>query len=129
MSIDSRELLVVAQKCALFNDEAGYRTSISKSYYAVYHTVCDILENGPTTSHQGVIDYLQGDAQRGSEKYQPTPLKALSFILTNMKGQRKIADYYLNNTMNHQDSQIAIKTAEKALERISEMTKSKIAEL
>lgn len=126
MSITSSDLIDVAKKCITFQSESGFRTSISKSYYAVYHSVCELLQNGPSASHQGVIDYLQGDAQRGSEKYSPKELKALSFVLSNLKGQRKIADYYLNDNVEKDKASVAIRTAEKALERIVNMSEVKI---
>lgn len=128
MSVTCDEILNVAENCLSFNSEAGGRSAISRAYYASYHFVHPILENGPNDSHQGLIDYLQGDALRGNEKYNTIDLKALSFMLSNLKGKRKVADYYLGHTISKIDAEVAVGTSKRVLAKVYEMIKEDIVQ-
>lgn len=128
MSVTCEDIVDIADKCLSFNSEVGDRSAISRAYYASYHFVYPVLENGPTDSHQGLIDYLQGDAIRGGEKYNAMDLKAISFMLSNMKSKRKVADYYLDQNVKRIDAEVAVLTSKKLLEKVHQMISPDIAQ-
>lgn len=125
MPVNSHDFLTFAKDCHKRKDEIGYRNAIARSYYSAYHHVLPCMVNGPKDSHQGLIDYLQGDASRGSETYEAKYLKGISYILGQLKAQRIIADYRLDQSISPQQSEVAILTTEKLFAKCAEMTKSR----
>lgn len=128
MSVTCSDILNFADSCLLNKTEVSDRAAISRAYYSSYHNVYPILENGPNDSHQGLINYLQNDAVKCGEPYNYKDLRALSFMLANMKGLRKIADYYLSEPIKRIDAEVTVKTAGRVLEKVSEMTAAKKAQ-
>lgn len=124
MSVNSHDFLGFAKDCHDRNDEIGYRNAIGRAYYGSYHHVLPTMTNGPKDNHQELINYLQGDACRGYEKYDAKYLKGIGFILGQLKGQRIIADYRLDQHVSSRQSSLAIGMAERLFEKCSEMTKS-----
>ncbi|WED20954.1 hypothetical protein L3Q72_09915 [Vibrio sp. JC009] len=106
MPITPQELLEHAE--VLHNNstsEADYRTTISKSYYAMYHSVLAILDNEPpAVSGQGVhaslISYLDSQDAKDCEQHDPKVLKSLSYILAQYKSKRVLADYKLRELVS-----------------------------
>lgn len=60
-----------------------------------------------------------------AEPYPKKTLIGLGIALQSLKDQRIISDYKLEATISELDSQVAIKTAEKLLNRCAEMVKTK----
>ncbi|PHM46616.1 hypothetical protein [Xenorhabdus miraniensis] len=127
MSITCQDLLNFAEDCSSRNDEVGYRNAISRAYYAAYHNVYPAMQGGPKDNHQGLIDYLKTDSWKGNEIYNKTDLIALGYMLQSLKDNRILSDYKLSHDMNETDARVAITTSKKVFEKITEMTKSKIA--
>lgn len=126
MSVTSDDFIAFAKDCCSRKDEIGYRNAIARAYYGAYHHVLPHLKNGPKENHQGLIDYLTKMAWRDdAEPYSGNSLKGLGFGLQALKDQRIICDYRLDETVTEQQSAIAIRTAEKLLQRCSDMVKSK----
>ncbi|MBL5932263.1 hypothetical protein [Lelliottia amnigena] len=124
MPVNSHDFLGFAKDCHARADEIGYRNAIGRAYYSSYHHVLPTMANGPKDSHQGLIDYLHGDACRGHETYDPKYMKGIGFILTQLKAQRIIADYRLDQQVSAKQSGLAIGMAERLIDKCSEMTKS-----
>ncbi|POU76103.1 hypothetical protein C3370_03880 [Leclercia sp. LSNIH7] len=124
MSVNSHDILGFAKDCHDRNDEIGYRNAIGRAYYSSYHHVLPTMNNGPKDSHQGLIDYLHGDACRGYETYDTKYMKGIGFILSQLKAQRIIADYRLDQNVSSRQSSVAIGMAERLIDKCSEMTKS-----
>lgn len=124
MPVNSHDLLSFAKDCHDRADEIGYRNAIGRAYYSSYHHVLPAMVNGPKESHQGLINYLQGDACRGHEAYDPKYMRGIGFILTQLKAQRIIADYRLDQHVTSKQSGLAINMAVRLIEKCAEMTKS-----
>lgn len=117
MPVSPVDFISFAKICVTGKDEISYRNAIARSYYAAYHTVCPLMLNGPKDSHQGLINYLHGDAQRGFESYAPNSLRALGHALQSLKDQRIACDYDLADDFDESDANTVIRTAEKLILR------------
>lgn len=123
MSVTSNDFLLFAKDCITRSDEIGYRNAVARAYYAAYHHVLPCMEHGPKDSHQGLIDYLKGDAWRASsEKYERTSLAALAIALQSLKDQRIVSDYCLDSDIDKLSANTAVRTAEKLMDRCNQMT-------
>lgn len=125
MPVNSEDFLGFAKDCHKRNDEIGFRNAIARSYYGAYHHVLPCMAHGPKDSHQGLIDYLQGDASRGSEAFDAKYLKGISFILSQLKAQRIVADYRLDQPVTFKQSEVAIGMTERLFDKCAEMLKSR----
>lgn len=114
-----------SQKIAIKEkDEIGYRNAIARAYYGAYHHVLPYLTNGPTENHQGLINYLVNESWKGNEPYSKSDMVGLGFALQSLKDQRIICDYRLCDTITGTQSSVAIRTAEKLMQRCVDMKKS-----
>lgn len=122
MSVQCTDFLKFAIDSSARGDEIGYRNAVARSYYCAYHRVNGMMKKGPKDSHQGLIDYLHGDAWRLScELYEKKYLVALAHTLKAMKDQRVISDYGLNDSVDKMNSDAAIATCNKLLDRCRDM--------
>lgn len=126
MSVNGRDFLIVADKCFELENETGYRSSISRSYYGFYHETCSILTCCPPTTHDGVVHYLLNDARRKGEPYDLMSLVQLGAVLQQQKIKRKKADYELGSSVTESEAASAICVVKKMLAKIDEM-KSMVA--
>lgn len=124
MSINGRDFITAAEKCLELNEESGIRSCISRSYYGMYHEVCNLLTNCPPTSHEGVISYLAGDARRKQEPYTPISLTQLSAILKQQKTKRKLADYDLNYNFTKLEAESSLEVGKKMIKKVDELKNS-----
>lgn len=126
MPVTSNDFIELAKFCASRKDEIGYRNAVARAYYGAYHHVVPHLEHGPKDNHQGLIDYLTTMAWRdGSEPFPKNALIGLGMALQSLKDQRIVSDYRLDATITELDSNVAIKTAEKLLQKCNDMAKPK----
>lgn len=123
MSVSGQDFIEFAEKCVTFDDEIGFRNAIGRSYYGVYHEICDKLEKCPSTeSHQGVRDYLTNTAWlKGYEPFEKFKLIQIGVWLRHMYTRRKWADYQLDRDMAKTDAEAAIIMAKRAMDAIKVM--------
>ncbi|WP_227720563.1 hypothetical protein [Yersinia proxima] len=121
MPVTSDDFLNFARDCVIRDDEIGFRNAVARSYYSAYHLVNPLMRNGPKDNHQGLIDYLKGDASRGHESYSKRNLIAVAYILQSLKDQRIICDYELNDLIGELQAKTAIITTEKLMTKCTEM--------
>lgn len=124
MPVSSQDFIEFAKDCQNRNDEIGYRNAIARAYYGAYHHVLPCLSKGPTDNHQGLINYLVNEAWKGNEPFSKTDMIGLGYALQSLKDQRIVCDYRLGDTITATQSQTAIRTVEKLLQRCADMTKS-----
>ncbi|MDE9544769.1 hypothetical protein [Xenorhabdus bovienii] len=127
MSITCQDLLSFAEDCFSRKDEVGFRNAISRAYYAAYHNVYPAMQGGPKDNHQGLIDYLKTESWKDNEEYKKPDLLALGYMLQTLKDNRILSDYKLSHDVKKIDAEMAIATSRKVLEKITEITQSKIA--
>ncbi|HBW6190077.1 TPA: hypothetical protein ME995_000253 [Klebsiella pneumoniae] len=126
MPVTSNDFISFAKDCSSRKDEIGYRNAIARAYYGAYHHVLPYMKHGPKDNHQGLIDYLSTMAWKdGAEAYPKATLMALGYALQSLKDQRIICDYRLELTVEELEANVAVRTAEKLLQRCEEMAKSK----
>lgn len=99
MSVSGKDFLEFAEFSLDLDTEIGFRNSVSRAYYSIYHTVLDIIEgNIPNYSgggsHSSLIKYLEDSSN--PEKYDKRQLKRLSYILKQQRDLRCDADYELD---------------------------------
>lgn len=114
MAIQKEDFLAFAK--ALPEDcEINLRNAISRAYYAAYHGCLEIYRADNSADggvHSKLIAGLknssvQKDRQRG-------------FILEQLKSLRTTADYYLSESIDLKDKQMAIKQTERLLKLLQE---------
>ncbi|HBE9077671.1 hypothetical protein [Serratia fonticola] len=127
MPVSSIDIHNFAKDCIDRKDEIGYRNAIARTYYSAYHLVSPLMKNGPKENHQGLIDYIKGDAARGCEKYERKYLIAISYILQALKDQRIISDYRLEEIVDELQAKAAVATTEKLVVKCGEMTRDSAA--
>lgn len=98
MSVVGSDILNVAEDCLLMKHEAGYRSCISRAYYAMYHETNSCLVAAPHFSsnhHSNLIGYLTNTAETKAEPYDSKKLKVLGYNLKQQRDARNDADYHL----------------------------------
>lgn len=115
MSVKPSEFLDFAESILASCQEINCRNAISRSYYSLYHSVCEKLKNCPPTSHQGVISYLRNKNQ---ESLDPMTMRKIAAILEQTKKQRHVADYDLNHNIDESDAKSTLILVKKGLELI-----------
>lgn len=126
MTVSSQDFISFAKDCITRNDDIGFRNAVGRAYYGAYHHVNGLMTNGPRSSHQGLIDYLKKSSWReNNEAYDKKYLVALSYALQSLKDQRVIADYELSANFVEMDANISVVTAEKLIEKCTDMLREK----
>lgn len=119
MSVVGQDFINFAEKCLADGDEIGYRNTVGRAYYGVYHEICSKLEHCYVlTSHEGVREYLMKAAQCKKEPFDKAELKKIGVFLHNLHVQRKWADYQLTRDMDKSDAESALNVAKKAMTTI-----------
>ncbi|HFI1945776.1 TPA: hypothetical protein ACOEXB_004376 [Yersinia enterocolitica] len=100
MPISSLEFLSSAEVCLSEQCEMGYRNSISRGYYALYHEIKENLTCLPAYTrdhHSSLIKYLRNKAENKLEPYDPAKLKSMAYKLEQQRLARNEADYDLSS--------------------------------
>lgn len=121
MSIQGKDFIDASRACLDTKSESGFRSAISRAYYAMYHETCCILTCCPPTTHDGVVKYLTSDARRKGEPYELMSLTQLGAVLKQQKIKRKRADYELAETITQTEAEGSISVVDKMLTKIAEM--------
>ncbi|MDU5474030.1 MULTISPECIES: hypothetical protein [unclassified Pantoea] len=121
MSIQGKDILLVAESCADKAEEHFSRSAISRAYYALYHEACSILQNCPPTTHDGVVQYLLTDSRRKAEPYELMDLIRIGAVLKQQKEKRKAADYDLALHITQTEATSSVNAVRKILDKISEI--------
>ncbi|ENU7736862.1 hypothetical protein ACE3YX_003475 [Salmonella enterica] len=96
MAINDSDFLKFAVDCYRRNDEIGFRNSISRSYYAIYHKSLANVEmpDCTTNHHAALINYIDGLGNKNNQN-----MKEVARLLRLMRKARNDADYNLDVTM------------------------------
>lgn len=99
MAVSADNILEIAKRCLEMQCEAGYRSCISRAYYAMYHQTLASLQCVPNYSanhHSNLIGYLTNPVETKSEPYDSKKLKVLGYNLKQQRDARNEADYHLS---------------------------------
>lgn len=98
MAVTSNDVLEVANECLKQHCEGGYRSCISRSYYAMFHHTLDCLEHVPRFSsnhHANLIGYMTNKSENKLEPFDSHKLKILGYSLRQQRDARNESDYDL----------------------------------
>ena len=130
MAIKPEEFLTTAKELLRSDKktESDQRTAISRSYYAMYHKVLSILENGPliyagTGYHAGLITYLENSASL--ELIEQRQLQRLAYQLKHCRSHRVLADYGIQEGISSKIVNDSITTAERCLQLADQLAAAK----
>jgi uncharacterized protein (UPF0332 family) len=123
MTIKSDDFLDSSQHCLNFACEVGYRNTISRAYYSMYHKAQEELKNIPSCTrdhHSNLIKYMRGDLGVPREELSPARLKILGYELRQMRQARNESDYRISESSIGESVAIeSIETAKNFFRRIS----------
>lgn len=113
MPSTSADFLQFAENCLLMDCEIGFRNSVSRSYYAMYHEALTNLTALPkyeSNHHSSLIGYLKNKSENKHEPFDAFKMKSLGYRLDQQRRARHEADYDLN------DCEVSKDGAESAIE-------------
>lgn len=118
MAVKSQQLLDYAKSVIEQESEAACRCAASRSYYAMYHAVTEIITQpipnyGGGGVHFKLIEHLQ-DRNNG-EPYEHSKQRSLAYMLRMGRDNRVRADYKIDDEFDKTDAQSTISTAERVL--------------
>lgn len=106
MAVKSTDLLQVAHECMSQQTEAGYRSCVSRSYYAMFHHSLACLEHVPhfvSNHHANLIGYMTNKSENKFELFDAQRLKVLGYNLRQLRDARNESDYDLSNITVSED--------------------------
>lgn len=109
--MDAKEFLRIAKKLIRYNSEANWRTSIGRSYYAVFNYLkeeCSLLNITISSTGEGHGELAENFNNSGIAEGVIIGSK-----LNDLRSQRNIADYELKQVMSQATAKLMY---EKALE-------------
>ena len=106
--------------------EIEFRNVMSRSYYTMYHSALEILDNAPPSyvgqgSHASLSTYLESN----DETYDSRSLIALSYMLKQYKAKRCIADYVLSENVTKEQATESLNAAKRFTQKCNELAQQK----
>ena len=110
--MDPLEFLNVAGNLCESREESERRTSVGRSYFALFNHLrikLDAIKQIPTTdeAHQAVVHYLT--------RTNNPKLSSVGQSLKNLRSSRNVADYRLEDTVDQDYSRVALARARNAV--------------
>jgi hypothetical protein len=105
MSIDTSDLLRLAQQLAAGDSECEWRSGASRAYYAAYHKALDVADlclppsSAATGLHRQLSNRFQAEGKTGAR---------LAYALVALKRVRTRADYLLAASFSQRDATDAV---------------------
>lgn len=132
MGVLCKDFLFSAKEQFKTEAEINYRNAASRAYYAALHACKIITDDQPDYSdingtHNRVINQLENYPIKSGTKEVDLSIRALGYTLRQFKLVRNRADYYLDDPFIKLDAESSIKTSEKILNKVSELTKNAVA--
>lgn len=108
------------------SSEVYCRNAVSRTYYSMYHKVLSILDKEPLSYpgkgvHGSLITYLESDAAN-DESIDFMKLKALSYMLRQVRERRVCADYKLEEAIALKDAEESINMAKRFIDKCDSLT-------
>ncbi|RKT94341.1 UNVERIFIED_ORG: uncharacterized protein (UPF0332 family) [Pantoea allii] len=129
MTVKSADFLQAACECLAQQSEAGYRSCISRAYYAMFHhtQACLLhLPNYSSNHHVNLIGYMTSKSESRNEPFDSHSLKVLGYNLKQLRDARNEADYDLENvTVSEDMAQFGYKCAQLYFTKWADLEASK----
>ncbi len=119
MSVTHQHFLDSARVFLSGTSEMDCRNAASRSYYAAYHICLNLGRQFPDFAdekygvHEKLIKKLENARDRN--------IKSIGYVLRTCKVSRNKADYSLEEKFSKQEAEMAIKQAERIVQRYSEI--------
>jgi hypothetical protein len=112
--MDPLDFLEVARALSRSAKESERRTSIGRSYYAIFNHLCLRLYPiakmpGTAEDHQAVVHYLMSANH--------VDLHSVGQSLKDLRDSRTVADYKMLETVGESQSEFALKKSDKAIQK------------
>ncbi|EMC2457160.1 hypothetical protein VB891_002286 [Vibrio cholerae] len=109
MSIEIRDFITAAEHCKAMDNELGYRTCVSRVYYAMYHEALSFVgKDLPSFEgvgvHKKLVEYLLNPPPEMKNKQLRSKHKRAARILGMWKNKRVCADYELDSAVQPGDA-------------------------
>ena len=116
--MDPLDFLKVACNLHESDHESDRRTSIGRSYFALFNYLrrkVESVKNVPASdeAHQAVVHYLEGANDRD--------LQSVGQSLRNLRASRNKADYHLDESVGHDASRVALARAKRAVKKFDSL--------
>ncbi|XGI80012.1 hypothetical protein ACED16_24340 [Enterobacter hormaechei] len=125
MAIISDDLLRCADSLIELDNEGGFRSCISRAYYASYHHALESLQSVPAFSsnhHSNLIGYMSNKVENKLEPYDSAQLKLLGYNLRQQRAARNEADYHLSEvTVSKEMAETALNSSRLFFQKWSEL--------
>lgn len=125
MQINANSFLEFAKNITHEDIEINHRNAVSRAYYAMFHAAHENLGPIPeyknTGSHESIEIFFQS-LNIKNELYDKEIIRSALYMLKNQKLMRVKADYKLTEQLTKNDSQQAIKVAEKFLQKLKSIS-------
>lgn len=132
MPVECNDFLKMAKSSLEHDDdESGYRNSVSRSYYCMYHLASSLINKRNIPRYDGkkskyvkggvhakMIHYLTVDACN-HEPYEASKLRKIGLMLKVNKRLRTVADYELDKTVTKLQAQDVMLQAAEMEELVS----------
>jgi hypothetical protein len=128
MTISAQDILIVAKEICKIYSEAGYRGSISRAYYAVYHGCLEWEKTFPAVGssfgtngglHQQLVNRLKNPAPEIKDEKLSRLSRIIASRVEALKTKRTAADYkILSNGFTLVDAENSCAQAEDILKKI-----------
>lgn len=129
MSINGTDIITLAGALLEIDNEASYRSCISRAYYGMYHETianCTCLPMFSGSHHSGLIGYLTTPSEHKMEPYESRKLKAIGYFLRQQRDARNEADYHLHDvTVSREMAETSIASTQLLLGKWEELKASK----
>ncbi|MGR2681538.1 hypothetical protein [Chromobacterium haemolyticum] len=113
MSIDYRDLFLLADSMKGSGVEAELRNSVGRAYYCAYHHALFLAENKKLP----VVNVMTGSHEQLSLRFERAGLKPEAIMLRFMHGLRCKADYKLNDTITENEAMVQCQSVKKFIEK------------
>lgn len=125
MSISGTDIIALAGELVKIDNEASYRSCISRAYYGMYHVTlgnCTCVPVFSGSHHSGLIGYLTTPSEHKMEPYDSRKLKSIGYFLRQQRDARNEADYHLADvTVSKQMAETSLAAAELLLGKWEEL--------
>ncbi len=129
MAVTSSDVLQVAGECLNQKCEGGFRSCISRSYYAMFHHTLSSLQHVPHFSsnhHANLIGYMTNKSENKLEPFDPQKLKVLGYSLRQQRDARNESDYDLTDiTVSEDMAKLSFSAAQMYFDKWDELKSSK----
>jgi uncharacterized protein (UPF0332 family) len=127
MSINSLDLIKIAETLSSMDSEAAHRSATSRAYYAAYHACAqwesELSMVGSNTGpqggiHQQLVNRLKNPAPEIKDLEKKKLSRILSMLLDSLRIQRKMADYSITEPYDSSSAINHCETSKIILEKI-----------